>query len=110
MVGSIKFFVFFKKVNQAIGFYTPQSNQGSSSLNPRSVILITSIAQFLFTSTLFIIYDAKTILDYGMIVTAMLCALTSFLGCFLRHSYEMESSLEFIEKCEDFFEKSKFCM
>lgn len=104
--GSIKLFQYYQKFNQAVGIYSRQSDQNSNSINSKNVILIVSIAQFFVSSTAFLLFDAKSILDYGISVSALLVEI-SVTVYMLILIYQMEKTLKFIENCEQFLEKSK---
>lgn len=107
MAGSLKFLQFFQKCHKIIGICPSQSNQEQRSTNDLiKFIFLFSIAQFMFTMAAFLVFEAKSIFDYGFAMWALLSTINSTV-IYLIFSMQLKNTLNFIEKCEEFIEKSK---
>lgn len=100
--GSIKFFQFNQIYCQTIGI------EVTKSFKSESKHLIFAISETIFTLALFgfLLYDAESIGEYGIIFFTLGCVVhaTTF---YIFMCCKIKDILKFIEHCETFCEKSK---
>ena len=110
MAGSIKLFQFVQKCHQTLGILPRQPNPKQKQLSSHSIqaIFLTCLAQYIFTTAAFLLFKAKSMFDYGFSFF-ILIGLANCIAIYLIFIWQSENTLKFIENCEGFIEKSKFC-
>lgn len=101
MASSLRLFQFFQT------FY--QSNQTCCQLNPKKCIYLICLVQFSIESVSFLLFEARSLFDYGMTIY-LLISFGFSMGTFLLPEYQMKYTLEFIEYCKGFMENSKLSL
>lgn len=103
----IKVFEFFQQFHQTIGIYGSESNQKQCSINRRNALFVFCASEFIFTSVAFLVFEAKSMFDYGFGIFALLVVLNSTIIYFL-FIWKLEMTLKFVQNCEGFIEKSVY--
>lgn len=107
---SIKLFQFNRKYNQAVGIYWPtiQSNQMARqcSINSKNLLYIICLTEFLVSSIAFILFEAKSKLEFSM-TTFSIHTITTVLVMYLLTVWQIGNILKLTDNCEKFIEKSK---
>lgn len=104
---SIKLFEFNQKYCQIIGIRSVQSNQmRAQKLNAMNWIYISFATQYVTASAAFLLFDAKSLRDYGITFVAMITTISAMVDYFIL-MWKMGNFLNFIEMCERFIETSK---
>lgn len=106
MAESIKLFQFLQKFHQIIGIYPHQSNQKQRSTNWTKIVFLISFTEFLFTTIAFLLFEAKSMFDYGL-VFYLLVSLINDSATYLILIWQSKNTLKFIENCVGFIEKSE---
>lgn len=106
MTGSIKLFQHIQKFHQIVGIHSSQSNQKQWSAILGKTIFLISSAQLTFTIVAFLLFDAKSMFDYGL-AFYILIALINNTGNYLFFIWRSENTFKFIENCVGFIEKRK---
>lgn len=108
--GSIKLFAFYKKYNQVIGTDSsppPNQNHQHQTLDAaKPIIVAICLGQFFISTAAFVLFEAKTIYDYGITFFAILSMILTIFT-YLIPFVQMRRILKFIENCEKFIEKSE---
>lgn len=104
MTGSIKLFQFFQRIHQTLGIHPSRSNQKKYPIEWRKILFLVCFAQILFTAIFML--DAKSMFDYGFAFFLLICLINAHV-IYLIFIWESENTLEFIQCCEVFIEKSK---
>lgn len=105
--GSIKLFQFIQKLCQLFGIDPPQPNQEQYPLNLINWFTIFCLIQSIISTTRFFLFEANSMVEYGL--TFWVCA--SFITCFnfCLGVYSRAKNIPvFIGNWEKFIEKSKF--
>lgn len=106
MVKPIALLQFLQKFHQIIGIFPFQPNRKQYLTKWNRTIFLVSTTQFLFASTAFLMFDAKSIFDYGFGFCVLICIINPNV-IYLIFIWQSENTLKFIENCEAFIEKSK---
>lgn len=108
MTGPIKLFQFFQKFNQWIGIDASQPNQKSNiaTILNRSIFVLCS-AQLMFSIAAFIVIEASSMFEFGLLVCMYLCAIVPIV-IYLIFIWQYQNILEYIGNCENFIRKSKY--
>lgn len=103
MVILIKLFQRFQKFHQMriIGISSFQANS-----NSRKTFGLIFFGQFTVTTVAFLVFDAKSLFDYGFGFFTVITAI-NFNIMYLIFIWEFENTYKFIGNCERFIEKSK---
>lgn len=107
MVSSNQLFQFIQKTHQAIGIHPSQSEQKQCSINLKNKIFLFVNAENTVTTIAFIVFDAKSIIDYGIAFFVM----STTINITIIHSlftWQVENTLKFFENCEEFIEMSLY--
>lgn len=107
MAGSIKLFQFNKRFCQTIGIFVPQTDYDRSIKTSKNVIFVVCVVQFALASIAFLLYDAKSMGEFGEIFFMVICSIEAMCSYFI-NVWNFEDILKFIENCEAFIEKSTF--
>lgn len=108
MVGTIKLFQFIQKFHKIIGIYPSQAKRKQCPINLTQTIFLICSAQIMFTSAAFSVFEAKSMIDYGF-GFYMLISIINIIVIYLVFIWQSQNTLKFIETCEEFIEKSKYC-
>lgn len=103
---TVKLFKFIRKTFQFIGFHALASNQ-SHRINSKIWINIFCLAQFLFSTTAFLLFDANSMMEYGMEFFTCITLIATMI-LYLTLVWQMGNILNYIENCEQFIGKSEF--
>lgn len=109
MIGSMKLFLFYKEIIQTIGILSAQLNRNHFSINLNDLTYPIFIAQFFVTSVGFFLFDAKSLLEYGMSFYDIVASILA-MAFLLINVWQMRNIFKFIENCERFIEESKYCL
>lgn len=107
MSGSIKLFQFFQKCHQISGIHLSEPNRGQRSFSRTSAIVLISLAQFMFTTVAFLLFEPKSMFDYGFAFYAIISTANT-IAVELDFIRQSEKTLMFIKNCEKFIETSKY--
>lgn len=102
---SVKFFLFIQKYYNAVGIHSPQTNQTRCSFNRKNVIFCVCMMQLMLSITAFLLFKAKTVLDFGPSIFFLLCLILGITS-YLIPIWQMGNLSKFIENCEAFIETS----
>lgn len=105
MAGSIKLFQFVQKFHRFIGIYPREPNQKHSTNWTQATCLI-SYAQYLCTTSAFLLFEANSLFDFGFVFFT-LAAVVNCIAIYLIFIWQSQNTYEFIENCERFIEKSE---
>lgn len=105
MAGSVKLFRNVKGYYQTIGLLTESQSKHDISFNPRNLFALFSIFQRILTTFAFFVYEAETLLEYGLTFFVYVAEAYSIV-VFLEHMSTMPKTLHLIEHFEKFIEKS----
>lgn len=108
MAGSIKLFQFVQKYNQIIGIYSSQSTTMQGSINSTQAFFWISCAQIWFTIAAFLVFEANSMFDYGFEFFAFISIING-IAIYSIFIWQSQNTLKFIENCERFIEKRKYC-
>lgn len=108
MVGSIQLFQFVQKFHQTIGInlFQPNQNECSTTISARTTTIFACMIQFTLSVFAYLVFEAKSLFDYGIGFFAIICSIAGILICALFVSQQQNFS-KFIKICEEFIEKSK---
>lgn len=106
MAGSIKIFQLFRKCHQTIGIHPPQPNQKQPLINWIKWIFVICLAQLMFATAAFMVFEAKSMFDYGLAFLLSIAIINS-LVVYLIFIWQTENIVKFIGNCEDFIVESK---
>lgn len=81
-----------------------ETNPNHYTLNSINVIFIIGFAEYTTASVAFLVYDAKSMGEYGIVFFTLLAVIEATVGYFIT-IWELEDILKFIENCEKFIEK-----
>lgn len=86
--GRIKLFKYIRKIYQVTGVIPSESN--------RKLLFFFSLAQFSFSTTAYLLFEANSITEYGMgLYTSTTIAIFSFF-------WQMKNFSQYLENCERF--------
>lgn len=102
----IKFFQFIQKIYQEIGIHPRRSNQKRNAINWKKWLNLFCLAQFFITSAAYLLFDAKSMIEYGMAFFTCATVVASTI-IYLVLFWQMKNTLDYIERCERFVEKSE---
>lgn len=106
MAVSIRLFSFNRKYFDAIGIYLLQTNGTGPSFNSKNRVLLISFVLLALPSGAFFIFDAKSMLEYG--ISFFGASATLFMmSVYLMMIAQMENVRLFLESCERFMGNSK---
>lgn len=107
MATSIKLFQFNQKYGRIIGMESSQLNSAGSTISVKNVLFFVSEAQFIVALSAFMVFEAKSMLDFG---TTFFATSSTVLGVFLCLIYvlQMKNYSAFIGNCERFIGKSEY--
>lgn len=103
----IKLFQFIQKTYKNIDIHQSEPNGNRSPLNLKNVFILFCHAQFFISSTTYILFNAKSMIEYGMaffICTSIVASGTVYLVL----TWQIKITLNYIENCERFIEKSEY--
>lgn len=104
---SIKLFQFSQKYCETFGIQLPvKSNEKRCIFKAIRWILDIFLLIFWVTSLAFMVYDAKSMVEYGMTLFTMI-TITLALVIYLITIWQIEEILKFVETCESFINKRK---
>lgn len=106
MDSPLKLFQVVKTILRIIGIYSSEPNPKQCSVNARNTIFLICNAQITFTTFAFLLFEADSLFDYGFGFFASI----SLINCtviYLLFMGRYENTMNFIETCEKFVEKSK---
>lgn len=104
---SVKLFLFIQKYYQTVGIHSPQPNQIRCSFNRKNVIFVVCSVQSIVSTTAFLLFEAKSVLDLGMPVFFLACLFLA-LTLYLIPIWQMRNISEFIDYCEAFIASSMY--
>lgn len=105
MASPVKLFQFFQKVNETMGIYESKSKSRKCLFNSRSIFYLFVAAQFWSFNTLFLVFEAESMVDYGFgfyTFISVICCLVPY----LLFIWQFENMLKFVENSEKFLLKS----
>lgn len=107
MGGSIELFQLFQICQKFLGICPFQADQKPHSIIVKRIIFLFGNAQFLASVTMHIIFEAELMFDFGLSTFQIICSVNGIVvySLFL---WQLENTLQFIENCEKFIEKSKY--
>lgn len=103
MASSITLFQFIKRAYQSVGVYPFQPSQNHTTFNLKNWIYLICCMQFLISTFCFLLFEAKSMFDYGI---AFYVSLYLFFAM-VQYSifiFQIESTYKFIESCARFIE------
>lgn len=103
---SIKLFQFNQNFLQTVGIKFSKSNENRSKFEPMQLFLYGSLILLSMTSLAFLLYDAKSMVEYGIIFFTLLSAKFALVVYFM-FIFKAEDNLKFTAICEKFIEKSE---
>lgn len=105
--GSIKLLQFFEKCHQTCGILPRPPNQKKKQLSTNSIrtIFLTVYVLHISTTAAFLILEAKSWFDYGFTLYNLISIFDPFV-VYLIFIWQSGDTLEFIENCERFIDKS----
>lgn len=107
MVSStIKMFQFNQKFCQIIGIKLPKTNGNRYTFEPVHLIFVICLTLFAMTLLAFLVYDAKSMVEYGIIFLMLITIILTLVVYFIT-IWRMKDILKFTENCETFIERSK---
>lgn len=106
MATSIKLFQFIQNIHQIIGIYPSVMNQKLCAINSRNATLIIFLTQFILTMVAFLVFEAKSVFDFGFGFFTLISTINIFV-VYLLLIWQFENTVEFIDNCEAFIKKSK---
>lgn len=108
MAGGVKIqlFKFIQNTYQAIGIYPPESNQNRNLNNWKKWFNLFCLAQFFITSASYVLFEAKTMIEYGMVFFTCATVVASTIIYLVLFS-QLKNTSNYIGNCERFFEKSE---
>lgn len=101
---SVRLFQLNQKYCQMIAIKLPQSKQ--NRYNSINLIYAISATPYAVALAAFLLYDAKSMSEYGAAFVALLTEIESMLIYFTL-LWKLEDTLRYIENCEAFIEKSE---
>lgn len=101
--GKIKLFRFIQTTYQTVGIIPPQPN----SINTKKWYFLLGLVQFFISTVAYLLFEANSIIEYGMVFYTCTTALFSFVVYLVLH-WQMKNTLNFIESCDRFIEKSEY--
>lgn len=107
MPSSIRLFQFIQKYYRFCGVYPSQPSHNHHSFNAKKCVFIICGVQYLISSIFFLLFEAKSMLEYEMACYIALWIIFTT-GTYLIPAWQMKRTLEFNEYCESFIEASKF--
>lgn len=102
--GSIKLFQFTQNYCQILGIY---SNKNRYKLIAMRLIVVFCAVVFAAALIAFLLYDAKSMCEYGVTVFILTSICVGMYAYFFTSIWERENIFKFIENCEKFIKKSK---
>lgn len=106
---SIKLFRFNQKCSQTLGIYVSQSNSNRYTVNAKNVTFVISLTQFAIALAAFIVYDATSMGEYGVIFFELIGVIQAMVAYF-NTLWELDSISQFTKTCEQFIEKSELAV
>lgn len=103
MTSSVKLFQFFQNIHQTIGICESQPNQQRWL---KKLIYRIGLVSFVFSSFAFLIFEARSLFDYGFGSFSLITVVNSSI-LYVLFIWKSENILKSIGKCEEFIEKSK---
>lgn len=107
MASSIRVFQFIQKFQRFFGIYQPQPHQEEYSLNFKNKIFLIAFAPYGLTVIAFLVFEANSIFDFAFAFIALVSIAYSILT-YLLFIWQAENTVQFIENCEKFIEKSTY--
>lgn len=119
MAGSIKFLHFIQKFHRIIGIRLSQPEQKIvfalfkrkcvtiSISSFKIIIFLIFCTQILFTTVAFLLFDAKSMFDYGLALFIFISTICG-IAIYVIFVWQSKNTLKFIENCESFIEKSEY--
>lgn len=104
--GSIKLFQFTQNYCKAIGIRAQRSNRNCGTLNSKNWIFVVCSTQYGIATVAYLLYDAKSMCDYGVIFYTVFSIVLGFLTYFAT-VWKRKDIQQFTENCEAFIEKRK---
>lgn len=106
MARPIKLFHFTQKLYHSFGLYPPESNDQSQTFNVKNGFIIFALVQIIPLSMAFFLFRANRLDEFGVSFHVSLKTLLALLN-FITTICKMGNILKFIDKFEEFIEKSK---
>lgn len=104
MAGSMKLFQTVQKIHQTMGIDSFQLNR-IRSINANSLFFILSIGLMFLSALFYFLFKANTIEDYMNSFNACISDFYMLISLLLT-AWHMQSTIQLIEKCGTFMEKS----
>lgn len=108
-VPKTELFKFTQKFFQDIGIDPPPSNQTHSRITSKNWIFLSPLVQFLISSAAYLLIEANSIIEYGIVFSNCLSAAICII-LYLILIWRMNFFLSYIENCEQFIANSKYCL
>lgn len=102
---SVKFFSTIQKFYGVVGIHPPQLNQNRCSFNRKDVIFCNCLMPSVLSTTAFILFRAKSVLDFGISAFFLACWFVGIPLC-VSLVWQMGNILKFIGNSEAFVETS----
>lgn len=107
MAGKIKLFESVQKHNRSMGVYLHSNNDNfERSLNVKNIIFVSVFIQMIFCMVAYVIYEAKTVFEYGGCFFGEATAVTT-VSYYLIQVWQIRNIMQLIEKFEDMIEESE---
>lgn len=103
---AIKIFQFNQNYCQTVGIALPESKRSHYTRNAVNLVLILSLVQFTIALAEYLLYDAKSMSEYGVTFFIIICIIDAIID-YLIILWKFEDILNYIKTCEAFIEKSK---
>lgn len=103
----IKLFLTVKKFYEIIGICLPrsESNRKWSMFNIKNVSILIFLIQMFLASTAFVLFQAKTVFEYGFPTYVSMTLTSSVIYLFIQ-LWKIEDILRLMKTCDEFIEKS----
>lgn len=106
MAGSMKLFLFFRKIHQTVGIHAPQQFQKQFSIKSQNAIFLFCIGQYTLTAVEFLVFEENSLFTIGLAFYTFLCLIASTVY-YLIFIWQNGNALSFIQNCEKFIENSE---